>query len=1182
MSSTGGNAPPIFADMVKFNGSNWVSWNNLIRIAAELRGVSGYLDGSIADPAGNPLTTPIPPSPPNTTTTPQTTPPTFTPAETPWESTAPSAAEWRVRNAWAKGLLIYNTDDPVGLGINIHGNAAEAWKSYVDTYEVASEVALLNAELELRNMIYADDQDFTQYISKLRTKWSNATALGAKIDDKAFRTIILNSLPRSWDPIVATLYTTQSSREAINQLMTHWARISRNRPQNSQSTTTALQTSSDVGRDRSRSQNQQLHCTNQNCNRRGHTIDNCYWPGGGKAGQFPPGFGKRGGSRASTNNTTLTGQTSANAVNDNSGNGSNEPTVFALATIAPESTENISNVSTKTILTLLDSGASDHCVVQRDCFIQYKPVLPPRLGNSAGEGSTFNIDGSGTAVLWVNGREATSKILLGEALHTPQLRSNLISVSKLVAKGYKVNFEGGSAFVRSAGRMTVMEATKVNGLYVIPVGTNVPAANAIQTKRKAVPFEIWHRRLGHVGVEVLKRMTRDKLVDGLNVEGDAEMKGMCEDCIYGKHATHPFNGQTVIETEPLQRVYVDLWGPSPVQSAGGAKYFMLIMDGATSYRKAYFISNKSAEATLNVFKEFHREAERQTGRKLKRVRLDMGREWHNALWDEYVKSHGIVLDFSTPYAHQQNGKAERSMRTLLDMARTLLSDSSLPQKYWADSVQTAVYLHNFIPPTRLPDQIPAEKWFGRRQDVSHLRPFGSTCYAHVPVEASPDKLSPRSVKLTLIGFFDHTGYKLLDRSTGKAFRSRDVIFEESKPHYSTDPLITYPSTNDDTPRAVDTFIAPQPKHITSLHPTATPMTTPVVSTPAGAGDSDGAPVTDTSTPVRRSQRDRKPSQKMLDSMEYLGRPMAGVVSTLDDTTVPKSYHDAMKRADLWVPPMLKELTMMEEKGVFKLVPRPVGKNVVKSRWVFANKYNELGEVIDRKARLVAKGFTQVLGEDYDETYALVARLESVRLVCAVAAAKRLRLWQLDFVSAFLNSDNVFEIYMEQPQGFEEGGDKVWLLLKTLYGTMQGAHNWAFNLNRTYEGHGYYVSRADSQIRSKVEDTEFTLTSTWTDDILGASSTEMGEMKAKEELGNSYEVKDLGVARFILGMRIDRDEKDGTIRLSQRSYCERILDRFNMGDATPKSTPLPPGIDLSTVDSTPQSDDEVNEMKEVPY
>ncbi|XP_006456104.1 hypothetical protein AGABI2DRAFT_77664, partial [Agaricus bisporus var. bisporus H97] len=124
----GGNTPPMFADTAKFNGNNWVSWNNLIRIAAELRGVSGYLDGSIINPTSNPLNVPLPSSPPDTTTS-QTTSPTSTPTETSWESTTPSTAEWKVRNAWAKGLLIYNTDDPVGLGINIHGSAAEAWKS---------------------------------------------------------------------------------------------------------------------------------------------------------------------------------------------------------------------------------------------------------------------------------------------------------------------------------------------------------------------------------------------------------------------------------------------------------------------------------------------------------------------------------------------------------------------------------------------------------------------------------------------------------------------------------------------------------------------------------------------------------------------------------------------------------------------------------------------------------------------------------------------------------------------------------------------------------------------------------------------------------------------------------------------------------------------------------------------
>jgi len=173
--------------------------------------------------------------------------------------------------------------------------------------------------------------------------------------------------------------------------------------------------------------------------------------------------------------------------------------------------------------------------------------------------------------------------------------------------------------------------------------------------------------------------------------------------------------------------------------------------------------------------------------------------------------------------------------------------------------------------------------------------------------------------------------------------------------------------------------------------------------------------------------------------------------------------------------------------------------VVKSKWVYANKYNNEGHIVARKAQLVVKGFMQILGEDYDETYASVVRLESVWLVCAIAASLGLRLWQVDFVSAFLNSENTFKIYMEQPLGFDKGGDKVWLLLKTLYGTMQGAHDWAITLDRTYTEHRYYTSKADSQVRSKVVNGELTLTTTWTDNVLGASTTPAGEVKVKEEL-----------------------------------------------------------------------------------
>jgi len=84
---------------------------------------------------------------------------------------------------------------------------------------------------------------------------------------------------------------------------------------------------------------------------------------------------------------------------------------------------------------------------------------------------------------------------------------------------------------------------------------------------------------------------------------------------------------------------------------------------------------------------------------------------------------------------------------------------------------------------------------------------------------------------------------------------------------------------------------------------------------------------------------------------------------------------------------------------------------------------------------------------------------------------------VDFVSAFLNSNNAFEVYMKQPRGFEEGRDNMWRLQKTLYRTMQGTHDYAQNLDKTFKGHRYYRSKADPQIHSRVQNDEFTLTST---------------------------------------------------------------------------------------------------------
>jgi len=146
--------------------------------------------------------------------------------------------------------------------------------------------------------------------------------------------------------------------------------------------------------------------------------------------------------------------------------------------------------------------------------------------------------------------------------------------------------------------------------------------------------------------------------------------------------------------------------------------------------------------------------------------------------------------------------------------------------------------------------------------------------------------------------------------------------------------------------------------------------------------------------------------------------------------------------------------------------------------------------------------------------------------------------------------------------------------------MQGAHNWAKNLDCTFEGHGYYRSQADPQIRSRVTKNELTLTLTWTDDILGAFSTLEGKTLAKEQLRSSYEIKDIEEAKLILGMKISRS-KNGDVVISQRAYAERLLKRFNMHSCLPLTTPLPYGLSLSMEDC-PANAPEIEEMRKVPY
>ncbi|CAA7270353.1 unnamed protein product [Cyclocybe aegerita] len=154
--------------------------------------------------------------------------------------------------------------------------------------------------------------------------------------------------------------------------------------------------------------------------------------------------------------------------------------------------------------------------------------------------------------------------------------------------------------------------------------------------------------------------------------------------------------------------------------------------------------------------------------------------------------------------------------------------------------------------------------------------------------------------------------------------------------------------------------------------------------------------------------------------------------------------------------------MMQHWEVFTLADRPASKNIVKPLWTFGYKYDAKEEITKWKARLVAKGYTQIPGLDFDQMYASVVRLESMRMTAAIITCKHLKPWQIDYVAAYLNSNNKFEVYMEQPWPFVVQGkeDMVLWVNKTVYGMMQAAYDWEDELSRTYKELGYYQSQAD--------------------------------------------------------------------------------------------------------------------------
>ena len=194
-------------------------------------------------------------------------------------------------------------------------------------------------------------------------------------------------------------------------------------------------------------------------------------------------------------------------------------------------------------------------------------------------------------------------------------------------------------------------------------------------------------------------------------------------------------------------------------------------------------------------------------------------------------------------------------------------------------------------------------------------------------------------------------------------------------------------------------------------------------------------------------------------MKKLSPKFQAFSTQLTRTEVPKNINEALSDPK-WRMAVQEEMNALKKNGTWEIVELPEGKKTVGCKWVFTVKFNADGSINRYKARLVAKGFTQTYGVDYQETFAPVAKLNTIRVLLSLASNLDWPLQQLDVKNAFLNGDLHEEVYMDSPPGFESEKNLVCKLRKSLYGLKQSPREWFDKFTQAVKRKGFMQAQSD--------------------------------------------------------------------------------------------------------------------------
>ncbi|KAH9727197.1 hypothetical protein KPL70_008566 [Citrus sinensis] len=436
------------------------------------------------------------------------------------------------------------------------------------------------------------------------------------------------------------------------------------------------------------------------------------------------------------------------------------------------------------------------------------------------------------------------------------------------------------------------------------------------------------------------------------------------------------------------------------------------------------------------------------------------------------------------------------------------------------ALETAVYLLNLVPSKSVP-KTPIELWSGRKPSLRHVRIWGSP--AHV-LKPKANKMDSRSEVCMFVGYPKGT---------------RGGLF------YSPQDRKVIVSTH---------FTSLEEDYMNNFKPKSKVILEEL------SGDQVDAQL---STPVIEQEEQQQPDDQHRINPEH--------------PSLLEPRRSRRKKA------MNQEIESMYSNKVWELVEAPNGVKPIGCKWIYKRKRGVDGRVETFKARLVAKGFTQKEGIDYEETFSPVAMFKSIRILLSIAAMLNYEIWQMDVKTAFLNGHLEENIYMQQPDGFIQKGQErmVCKLQKSIYGLKQASRSWNIRFDQAIKSFGFIQNIDEPCVYKKIQEKYVAFLILYVDDIL-LIGNDIGVLTTiKSWLAKQFDMKDLGEASYILGIKLLRDRKNKTLALSQAVYIDKILARFSMENFKTGLLPFRHGITFSK-DQSPKTSEEIERMRRVPY